>query len=198
LPPHPSRDRHPPDEGPDPIRIPELWRYREPLRVLVWRDIKVALAQTALAQRGWCSAARDDARLHVRLQPPREVNIPGIPYPLFALRADLWIFVSPASRWARQPRVEHPIVTKSIEPRILIPLAAVVSVFVDFLIALVLFLVIAAATAPSELAVRIRATAAAPWRRPRVRNFAAPLGDERALPRVVGRRPVSSCSCGSS
>jgi lipopolysaccharide transport system permease protein len=36
-----------------------------------------------------------------------------------------------------------PIVTKTSSPRLLIPLAAVVSVFVDFLIALALFLVIA-------------------------------------------------------
>jgi homopolymeric O-antigen transport system permease protein len=35
-----------------------------------------------------------------------------------------------------------PIVTKTSSPRIIIPLAAVVSVFVDFLIALILFLVI--------------------------------------------------------
>jgi lipopolysaccharide transport system permease protein len=73
-----------------------------------------------------------------------KVNIPGIPYPLFALSGlTLWIFVSRGVVIGSDSLVQNiPIVTKTSSPRIIIPLAAVVSVAVDFLIALVLFLVI--------------------------------------------------------
>lgn len=73
------------------------------------------------------------------------VNVPGTPYPLFALSGlTLWIFVSRGVMLGSDSLVQNiPIVTKTSSPRMIIPLAAVVSVVVDFLIALVLFLVIA-------------------------------------------------------
>jgi lipopolysaccharide transport system permease protein len=76
-----------------------------------------------------------------------KVNIPGIPYPLFALSGlTLWIFISRGVMLGSESLVSNiPIVTKTSSPRILIPLAAVVSVFVDFVIALLLFFAIAAA-----------------------------------------------------
>jgi ABC-type polysaccharide/polyol phosphate export permease len=75
------------------------------------------------------------------------VSVPGTPYPLFALSGlTLWIFVSRGVLLGSDSLVENiPIVTKTSSPRILIPLAAVTAVFVDFLVALALFLAIAGA-----------------------------------------------------
>jgi lipopolysaccharide transport system permease protein len=75
------------------------------------------------------------------------VNIPGTPYPLFALSGlTLWIFVSRAVVNGSDSLVQNiPIVTKTSSPRYLIPLAAVVATLVDFLIALILFLAISGA-----------------------------------------------------
>ena len=73
------------------------------------------------------------------------VNVPGTPYPLFALSGlTLWIFVSRGVSLGSDSLVQNiTLVTKTAAPRLIIPLAAVVSVFVDFVIALSLFLIIA-------------------------------------------------------
>jgi lipopolysaccharide transport system permease protein len=136
-----------PTTGRIPLDFRELWHYRELFAFLVWRDIKVRYAQTALGA-AWM-VFQPLAMMLVytfAFSHLAKVNIPGIPYPLFALSGlTLWIFVSRGVTLGSDSLVSNiPIVTKTSSPRILIPLAAVVSVFVDFLIALVLFLAIAA------------------------------------------------------
>jgi homopolymeric O-antigen transport system permease protein len=134
-----------PTEGRIHIRPRELWRFRELFAFLVWRDIKVRYAQTALGA-AWM-VFQPLAMMLVytfAFSHLAKVNIPGIPYPLFALSGlTLWIFVSRGVVLGSDSLVQNiPIVTKTSSPRIIIPLAAVVSVAVDFLIALGLFLVI--------------------------------------------------------
>jgi lipopolysaccharide transport system permease protein len=136
-----------PTTGAAAIRFDELWRYRELFAFLVWRDIKVRYAQTALG--GAWMVFQPLAMMLVytfAFSHLAKVNIPGLPYPLFALSGlTLWIFVSRAVTLGSESLVSNlPIVTKTSSPRILIPLAAVVAVLVDFVIALGLFLVIAA------------------------------------------------------
>ncbi len=135
-----------PTTGRMPIDVRELWHYRELFAFLVWRDIKVRYAQTALGA-AWM-VFQPLAMMLVytfAFSHLAKVNIPGVPYPLFALSGlTLWIFVARGVTLGSDSLVSNiPIVTKTSSPRILIPLAAVVSVFVDFLIALVLFLAIA-------------------------------------------------------
>jgi lipopolysaccharide transport system permease protein len=123
----------------------ELWAFRELFYFLVWRDIKVRYAQTALGavwmifQPLAMMLVYTFAFSHLA-----KVNIPGTPYPLFALSGlTLWIFVSRGTVNGSDSLVQNiPIVTKTPSPRYLIPLAAVVATFVDFLIALMLFLAI--------------------------------------------------------
>src|SRR4051794_2447600 len=134
-----------PTTGRMPIDLRELWRYRELFGFLVWRDIKVRYAQTALGA-AWM-VFQPLAMMLVytfAFSHLAKVNIPGVPYPLFALSGlTLWIFVSRGVTLGSDSLVSNiPIVTKTSSPRLLIPLAAVVSVFVDFLIALILFLCI--------------------------------------------------------
>jgi lipopolysaccharide transport system permease protein len=131
-----------------PITPVELWRHRELFAYLVWRDIKVRYAQTALGA-AWM-VFQPLAMMLVytfAFSHLARVNIPGIPYPVFALAGlTLWIFVSRGVLLGSDSLVSNiPIVTKTSSPRVIITLAAVVSCFVDFLIALFLFLVISAA-----------------------------------------------------
>lgn len=130
------------------LRPRTLWRHRELFYFLVWRDIKVRYAQTALGA-AWM-IFQPLAMLLVytfAFGHLARVAIPGVPYPLFALAGlTLWIFVSRGVMLGSDSLIHNiPLVTKTSSPRILIPFAAVVAVLVDFLIALVLFLVIAAA-----------------------------------------------------
>jgi lipopolysaccharide transport system permease protein len=136
-----------PTTGRIPVRPRELWRYRELFYFLVWRDIKVRYAQTALGA-AWM-VFQPLAMMLVytfAFSHLARVNVPGTPYPLFALSGlTLWIFVSRGVTMGSDSIVSNiPIVTKTASPRLLIPLAAVVSVFVDFLIALAIFFVMAA------------------------------------------------------
>jgi homopolymeric O-antigen transport system permease protein len=131
-----------------PLRPRELWAFRELFVFLVWRDIKVRYAQTALGA-AWM-VFQPLAMLLVytfAFGHLARVTVPGVPYPLFALAGlTLWIFVSRGVMLGSDSLIHNiPIVTKTSSPRMLIPLAAVVAVLVDFLIALILFLVIAAA-----------------------------------------------------
>ena len=137
-----------PTTGRIPIRPRVLWRYRELFFFLVWRDIKVRYAQTALGA-AWM-VFQPMAMMLVytfAFSHLARVNVPGTPYPLFALSGlTLWIFVSRGVMMGSDSLVSIiPFVSMSSSPRLLIPLAAVVSVFVDFLIALVIFFVMAAA-----------------------------------------------------
>lgn len=137
-----------PTEGRIPIRPRELWRFRELFAFLVWRDIKVRYAQTALGA-AWM-VFQPLAMMLVytfAFSHLARVNVPGTPYPLFALAGlTLWIFVSRGVMLGSDSLVQNiPIVTKTSSPRIIIPIAAVVSVFVDFVIALALFLIISGA-----------------------------------------------------
>ena len=125
------------------VSVAELWAYRELFLFLVWRDIKVRYAQTALGA-AWM-VFQPLAMMLVytfAFSHLARVNIPGTPYPLFALSGlTLWIFVSRATMLGSDSLVHNiPIVTKTSSPRFVIPLAAVVATFVDFMIALTLFL----------------------------------------------------------
>jgi lipopolysaccharide transport system permease protein len=137
-----------PTTGPLPPRLGELWSYRELFGFLIWRDIKVRYAQTALGA-AWM-VFQPLAMMLVytfAFSHLARVSIPGIPYPVFALAGlTLWLFVSRGVIIGSESLVTNmQLVTKTACPRVLIPLAAVVSVFVDFVVAFALYLVIAAA-----------------------------------------------------
>src|SRR5512146_947537 len=117
-----------PTSGRLPPRLNELWRYRELFAFLVWRDVKVRYAQTALGA-AWM-VFQPLAMMLVytfAFSHLARVNIPGTPYPLFALSGlTLWIFVSRATVLGSDSLVQNiPIVTKTSSPRFVIPLAAV-------------------------------------------------------------------------
>src|ERR671912_69661 len=72
----------------------ELWRYRELLYFLVWRDVKVRYKQTALGA-AWAILQPFATMLVFSLFFGRLARVPsdGIPYPIFAFTALVpWMF----------------------------------------------------------------------------------------------------------
>jgi lipopolysaccharide transport system permease protein len=137
-----------PTHGPIPPRISELWAFRELFAFLVWRDLKVRYAQTVFGA-AWTvfqPLAMMGVYTYAFTQLAR-IDTKPIPYVLYALSGlALWTFVSRAVFQGTTSLVnEIALVTKTPAPRLLIPLAAVVSMFVDFVITLGLFLVFDAA-----------------------------------------------------
>jgi len=124
----------------------DLWQNRELLYILSVRDISVRYKQTALGA-SW-SLIRPLATMLVmafvfsvvaKLRPD-----PGVPYPLMVLAGiTIWTFFSNAFvQISSSITTNANLVTKVYFPRLLMPLSAVAVSLVDFLIALVLFVVI--------------------------------------------------------
>jgi lipopolysaccharide transport system permease protein len=117
--------------------------------MLVWRDIKVRYAQTLLGA-VWTvfqPLAMMAVFTYAFSRLGRIVAPSGVPYPVYALAGlALWMFVSRGVFQGAQSLIFNlPLVTKTSAPRFLIPLAAVASMFLDFLIAFGLFLIFALA-----------------------------------------------------
>ncbi len=124
----------------------ELWRYRELLFFLAWRDIKakykqmvIGAAWTVLQPLGMMAA------MALFLGRVGAQNSDPVPYPLFLYAGLLpWMFFSSAVSSASASVVGHErVLTKVYFPRLLVPLSSVVSVFLDnFLVNLCLLLLL--------------------------------------------------------
>ena len=133
-----------PTRGPVPPRLRELWNYRELFGFLIWRDLKVRYAQTVVGA-AWTvfqPLAMMGVYTYAFTQLAR-VTTGGVPYVLYALSGlTLWTFVSRGLFAGTMSLVnEIAIVTKTPAPRVLVPMAALTSMLVDFVITLGLFVV---------------------------------------------------------
>lgn len=119
----------------------ELSEYRELLYFLVWREIKVRYKQTVIGA-GWAILQPLMTMAVFSLFFGRLAHIPsgGVPYPIFFYCALLpWTYFAGALTGATGSLIEHQrMITKIYFPRVLLPLASVVSGLVDFAIAFVL------------------------------------------------------------
>jgi lipopolysaccharide transport system permease protein len=117
----------------------ELWRYRELLYFLVWRDVKVRYKQTALGA-AWAVLQPFATMLVFSLFFGRLANMPsdGVPYPVFAFAALVpWTFFANGLAMSTQSLVlSQNLLKKVYFPRLAIPLAAVLAGLVDFALAL--------------------------------------------------------------
>ena len=122
-----------------PLQLSELWEYRELLYFLVWRDIKVRYKQTALGA-AWAVIQPLFMMLVFSLFFGRLAKVPsdGIPYPVFAFCALIpWqLFANALTESSNSLVGNQNLITKVYFPRLVIPIAAVLSGLVDFLIAL--------------------------------------------------------------
>jgi lipopolysaccharide transport system permease protein len=123
----------------------ELWAYRELLYFFVWRDIKVRYKQTAIGA-AWAVLQPFLTMLVFSLFFGRLAKIPsqGLPYPVFYYCALLpWTYFAGALQNATNVVVEQQrVITKVYFPRVVLPIAAVVSGLVDFAIAFGMLLVL--------------------------------------------------------
>jgi lipopolysaccharide transport system permease protein len=125
------------------IDFREVWRYREMLYFLVWRDVKVRYKQTTLGIT-WALIQPLLGMIVLAFVFGRVAKLPseGIPYPLFAFAGMLpWTFFSNAvTNGSMSIVTSGNLLTKVYFPRILIPVATVLTALVDFFIAAVMLL----------------------------------------------------------
>ena len=133
-----------PSKGWVPLRLDRIWRYRELLYFLTWRDIKVRYKQTVLGA-AWAV-----------LQPALTMAIfavvfghvvgvkTDVPYPLFCFCALVpWTLFSYALTQSSNSLVENAnLIRKVAFPRLVIPIAASLAGLLDFVISFVVLVVL--------------------------------------------------------
>jgi len=118
-----------------PIKLNELWDYRELLYFLVWRDIKVRYKQTVLGA-AWAIIQPFLTMLIFTLFFGRLGKVPsdGVPYSIFVFTALVpWLFFANGLNQSANSLVTSANLVKKVYfPRLTIPLATVLSGAVDF------------------------------------------------------------------
>lgn len=115
----------------------DVWRYRELLYFLSWRDILVRYKQTVVGI-AWSVIRPLLAMVVFTFIFGRLASFPshGVPYPVFVFAAMLpWQFFSNAVTESSHSLVSNAnMITKVYFPRLVLPLSSVAVSFVDFLI----------------------------------------------------------------
>src|ERR1700690_392433 len=132
-----------PDRGWLTLNLGDLWRYRELLFFLTWRDIKVRYKQTALGA-AWAILQPLLTMLIFSVIFGMFAKVPsdGTPYPLFAFVALVpWNFFATSLTQSSNSVVGSAnLITKVYFPRLAIPLASVLAGLVDFALSFVVLL----------------------------------------------------------
>lgn len=120
------------------LNLRDLWVYRELLYFLVWRDIKIRYKQTYLGA-AWAVIQPVFTMIIFSVVFGQLAKLPsdGIPYPVFTYTALLpWQLFAYALSSASNSLVSNQqLITKVYFPRLVIPIASVLSGLVDFAIA---------------------------------------------------------------
>jgi lipopolysaccharide transport system permease protein len=121
-----------------PLR--EVWAYRELLYFLVWRDVKLRYKQTALGV-VWVALQPVALALMFTMVFGRFLSAPsgGVPYGAFVLAGLVpWqLFSAALARSSMSLVANEHLLTKIYFPRILIPLASVLTASIDMVFTLV-------------------------------------------------------------
>lgn len=127
------------------LNLPELWRFRELFYIFAWRDIKVRYKQTLLGVL-WVVFQPLTAMflftfIFSRLFTTSSANLP---YALFVLCGLVfWSFFSNSLTQASNSLLENENIIKKVYfPKIILPLSAIVTGLVDFLINFILLLAV--------------------------------------------------------
>lgn len=130
-----------PTQGWISLNLRDLWRYRELMYFLTWRDILVRYKQTLLGA-AWAIIQPVTQMLVFNFLFGNMANIPtgDIPRPVFTFAALLpWNLFAQALRDTSNSLVaSRNMITKVYFPRLVIPISSVLSGLVDFLIAFVI------------------------------------------------------------
>jgi homopolymeric O-antigen transport system permease protein len=132
-----------PSQGWPALRLGELWRYRELLYFLIWRDVKVRYKQTALGA-AWAILQPVATVLVFTVIFGNLARIPsdGFPYPVFTLAALLpWqLFAHALVESGNSLVLNQQLLKKVYFPRLIIPIAAALAGLVDVTFSLVVLL----------------------------------------------------------
>jgi len=132
-----------PSHGWSALNLRDLWRYRELIYFLIWRDIKVRYKQTALGA-AWAIIQPFFTMIVFTIFFGRLAGVPseGVPYPIFSYTALLpWgLFTKALSDAGRAMISNRAMITKVYFPRLVIPIASVLSGLVDFSIAFIVLI----------------------------------------------------------
>jgi lipopolysaccharide transport system permease protein len=130
-----------PATGWEGLAVRELWEYRELAYFLVWRDLKVRYKQTVLGV-AWAAVQPVVTVIVFSVVFGRLADLPSdtVPYPVFTLAALLpWqLFSSAFSNAANSVVGSASLVSKVYFPRLIVPIASVMTTVVDFGIWLIL------------------------------------------------------------
>jgi len=125
------------------LNLRELWDYRELLYFLVWRDVKVRYKQAVIGV-GWAILQPFLTMIVFSIFFGHLAKLPsgGLPYPIFYYSALLpWNYFAQALTGATNSMIENQrIITRIYFPRLILPLAAVLTGLVDFAIAFIILL----------------------------------------------------------
>ena len=117
----------------------ELWRHRELLYFLTWRDIKVRYKQTVFGV-AWAIVQPLAIALALTLFLGRVVRVPSdnLPYAVFAYSGMvLWqLFAQALTESANSVLGNERLISKVYFPRLFIPLSAILASLLDFVISL--------------------------------------------------------------
>ncbi len=120
----------------------DLWRYRELLGFLAWRDVKVRYKQAVLGA-GWALIQPVITTIVFTVLFGRLAKMPdgGVPYPLLVLSGLLpWQLFSAALSGSSGSLVSNSnLISKVYFPRLIVPLSALGVALIDFTIVLALF-----------------------------------------------------------
>jgi lipopolysaccharide transport system permease protein len=133
-----------PSKGWAPLKIRELWAYRELIYFLAWSNVKIRYKQTVLGA-AWAIIQPFMTMLVFSLFFGKLAKVPSdnVPYPVFSFAALVpWTFFSNSLRLASNSLIGSAhLITKVYFPRLAIPIGTVVSGLVDFGIAFLMLLV---------------------------------------------------------
>ena len=136
-----------PSRGWVPLRLRELWEYRELAYFLVWRDIKIRYKQTVLGA-AWAIIQPILTMAVFAVFFGRLAKMPsdGVPYPIFAYAALVpWTFFAHAVTQASSSLVGSANLIKKVYfPRLVMPIAAALSGILDFALAFGVLLIMMA------------------------------------------------------
>lgn len=125
------------------IDMKELWAFRELLYFFTWRDVKIKYKQTVLGAL-WAILQPFLLMLVFTIFFSKTLNIQSgtLPYPLFVYTGlILWNVFSVGISNAGNSMVNNANMIKKIYfPRLILPLSAILSTLVDFLMTFVLFI----------------------------------------------------------
>jgi lipopolysaccharide transport system permease protein len=132
-----------PAHGWQALELSDLWRYRELLYFLTWRDIKVRYKQTILGA-AWAVLQPLLTMVIFSIIFGQLAKLPseGLPYPIFTYTALLpWqLFAFALTNSSNSLVGSQNLVSKVYFPRLVIPIASVLPGLVDFAISFVVLL----------------------------------------------------------